>query len=216
MFGVAQIKIRQAFLGVSFALLLSVPALGQSSAPNDPSNVAGFTAQENSDAAGIRAPGRMVQAGIGRQQTAIVSPRFGFNITETSFPLNPRQVFLIDAIQIVFNQLNQAIVLFQNALLARAGEPPVIPPSLLPTGTLGTPGTQGTGNTPVTPVNTTGTPGNTTGTPGNTTGTTGAVGDTTATEGQADITTDGQDSSATVGSTPTQGDGRTPTRKVRR
>ncbi len=90
---------------------------------NDPSNVAGFTAGENTGTVGARAPGNLVAASITRTLRHIASPRLGFRVTDTR-SLNPRQIFLIDAINIVFRQVNTALTLFESVLLARSGGTP--------------------------------------------------------------------------------------------
>ena len=121
-------------------------------------NVAGRTASENasSGAVGGRSPGNLVISGVGRAQAAIISPRLGFSITETSRPITPRVQFLTDAIQIIFADLNNAIFLLQNVFLARAGLPPAIPGGLLSSPALtgdsgGTAPTGGVGGSAATP-----------------------------------------------------------------
>lgn len=78
-------------------------------------------------AVALRAPGNMVNAGVIRAQEAAAFARGGIEIVETSRPPSPRAVFLADAIKIIFDQLNSAILLFDNLLRLRAGTPPVVP-----------------------------------------------------------------------------------------
>jgi hypothetical protein len=91
-------------------------------------NVAGNTALENARAGSVRgrAPGNIVTAGVARAQNAANFARGGVEITETSRPVHWRVDFLVEAINIVFEQVNQAIALFANLLAVRAGGEPVI------------------------------------------------------------------------------------------
>lgn len=91
-----------------------VPTLGQHASDNvSPGAIA------------ARAPGNMVGAGVGRAQAAADFARGGIEITETSRPTSPRAVFLSKAIKIIFDQLNSALLLFENLLRLRAGQPPL-------------------------------------------------------------------------------------------
>ncbi len=74
-----------------------------------------------------RSPGNMVSAGVAR---TLAAADFGRSIIEIDEPLagpDPKATFLVDAIEIVFDQLNRAILLFENALRLRAGLPPRVP-----------------------------------------------------------------------------------------
>lgn len=110
-----------------FALAFGATAYGQN-------NVAGNTALENARAGAARgrAPGNMVSAGVAQAQAAANFARAGIEITETSRPTSWRTEFLVDAIETVFEQLNQAIALFSNLLVLRAGGEPGIPVDLSP------------------------------------------------------------------------------------
>ncbi len=105
----------------ALAVVCAAPAKAQfAGGTNDPQHVAGNTARENVRSAGLRSPGDMVSSGLARAQQAVRSPRLGFSITEQP-TLTPRQTFLIDAINIVFNQLNQAIAVLDTVLRAQRG-----------------------------------------------------------------------------------------------
>ena len=80
-----------------------------------------------------RAPGNMVNAGVGRAQAAANFARGGIEIVETSRPMSPRAVFLVDAIEIIFEQLNRTLLSLGNILLQRAGLPPLVPQVTTPT-----------------------------------------------------------------------------------
>ena len=84
---------------------------------------------DNANGGGLadRSPGNMVGAGVAAQQTAAEFGRSRREITETEEPVDAIEVFLVDAIDIVFDQLNLAMLLFENALRARAGLPPRVP-----------------------------------------------------------------------------------------
>ena len=79
-----------------------------------------------------RSPGNMVAAGVARAQLTNRSVTPHIQITETGGELSPGKMFLIDAIGIIFSDLNLAIVAIHNVILAQAGQPPVIPTSILP------------------------------------------------------------------------------------
>ncbi len=113
---------------VGFVSLLAFTSVGQAQ------EILGGTAADNvsGGALAARAPGRMVNAGIGRSVGFAEFARSVPNITDLdSGELSPRQMFLVDAIDIVFDQLNLAILGFHNLFLARAGEPPYIPADML-------------------------------------------------------------------------------------
>lgn len=86
----------------------------------------------NAGAVAQRSPGNMVAAGVARAQLTNRSASPHIQITETGGELSPGKMFLIDAIGIIFSDLNLAIVAIHNVILAQAGEPPVIPASILP------------------------------------------------------------------------------------
>ena len=74
-------------------------------------------------AAGARSPGRMVLDGVVRAAELKPRPLAPIEITETR-TTSTRTQLIVDLIEIVFRDLNLAIVGFHNALLARAGRPP--------------------------------------------------------------------------------------------
>jgi len=118
-------NVKRIGLGLLF-LVFSAPLYAQQEMPmfNNPENVAGNTAFNNLQNIGARAPGRLVEAGVIRFQNAIRPPLANFEITETSRPLNPRQQFTIDAIEIISEQLNAFIDAFEILLQMRAGQEP--------------------------------------------------------------------------------------------
>ena len=80
-----------------------------------------------------RSPGNMVSAGVGRAQAAADFARGGIEIVETSRPTSPRAVFLVDAIEIIFEQLNLTLLYLGDILRQRAGLPPLVPQVTTPT-----------------------------------------------------------------------------------
>ncbi len=112
-----------ALVTAAVALGLSVPASAQNI-------MEGRTAFDNLRAAGGRAPGGMVTAGLARaQETAargraqVVAPQ----ITETSLPTPIRAQFLADVIEILFEQFEQTLLFLGNRWLARAGLGDLLP-----------------------------------------------------------------------------------------
>ncbi len=104
------------FLGVCF--------LAGSASAQAPPIITGFPPSQNvGGAIGARAPGRLVQAGIGRAQNAVTLPRPAYNITETIPPISRRTAFLVTAIQTTFTALNSALAFFEDLLFRRAGLP---------------------------------------------------------------------------------------------
>jgi hypothetical protein len=97
-------------------------------------------ADSRGGAAGGRSPGLMVSDGLARARGIEPRPLAAIEITETD-ATSARSQLIADLLQTVFEDLNLAIVGFHNALLARAGRPPVIPVSLFqsPNNTGGTP-----------------------------------------------------------------------------
>jgi hypothetical protein len=104
----------------------AAPTLGQHASDN-----------VNGGALAARSPGNMVSAGVGRAQTAANFAHGGIDITATSRPTPIHAVFLSDAVKIIFNQLNSALLLLENALRLRAGQPPLVPQVTPPTTTGG-------------------------------------------------------------------------------
>ena len=81
---------------------------------------------DNAAAAGARAPGDMVGAGLAQAFIIHDDARAGPDITETERPTSVRAQALADSIAILFEQLNQAIVAFHNLLLLRGGSSPSV------------------------------------------------------------------------------------------
>ena len=92
-------------------------------------------------AAGARSPGRMVSDGLARARGVEPRPLAPIEITETQ-ATSARSQLIVDLLEIVFRDLNLAIVGIHNALLAQAGRSPVIPASIIPT-TTGVDGSSG-------------------------------------------------------------------------
>ena len=118
---------RSLFLPVLFALTCGTTAYGQN-------NVAGNTALENARIGAVqgRSPGNLVAAGVAHAQAAADFAKAGIEITETSLPMSWETQFLVNAVGIVFEQLNQAITVVANLLVVRAGGTPSIPVDLIP------------------------------------------------------------------------------------
>ncbi|MEK6798789.1 MAG: hypothetical protein AABZ12_07480 [Planctomycetota bacterium] len=114
---------------VSTSALMTFAGLAVFSA-SAPSQVVinGGTAHDNVSNSGARAPGRMVNSGVTRTLEAMGFARNGVEITETG-PQgpDPRSAFAADALTGLFQQLNVAILAFENILRARVGLPPRIP-----------------------------------------------------------------------------------------
>lgn len=87
--------------------------------------VGGQTALDNAGGAGARSPGNMVSAGVAQTLD------FGGHVTIITEQAATDGGLLAQTIaaslDILFEQLNQALLLFHNLLLARAGRPPAIP-----------------------------------------------------------------------------------------
>lgn len=94
----------------------------------------GNTAQENVRAIGARSPGRMVTAGVGRAIEAFNTFRAGPTISETSRPTPIHAQFLAEAIDIIFDQVNDLFFFLRNLALISAGENPLDPPTTPDTG----------------------------------------------------------------------------------
>lgn len=74
-----------------------------------------------------RSPGNMVSAGVGRTLTAADFGRSIIEIAEQPLGPDPKAIFLADAVEEIFSQLNRALLLFENVLRLRAGLPPRVP-----------------------------------------------------------------------------------------
>ncbi|MGB0715111.1 MAG: hypothetical protein ACPGXK_04485 [Phycisphaerae bacterium] len=101
---------------------------------NDPANVAGNSAFTNSQggSVGLRSPGSLVSAGIANQQARVLSPRLTFdNITEVE-EIPFQRVFYVDAVNILFQNLNQVLLELGNTLLLRLGGNTQLPPTTQP------------------------------------------------------------------------------------
>jgi hypothetical protein len=79
--------------------------------------------------AAARAPGQMVNAGAARHRDRLIDFASPPEITETASPdfFTP---FLADAVEIIFDEVNQALELLLNVLFIRAGQDPPFLPQL--------------------------------------------------------------------------------------
>lgn len=126
-------------VAVAAVLTWNAAARSQTPAPTPPTTPGtpglGQYASDNVSGGAIaaRAPGNMVGAGVARVQEAANFARGGVEIVETSRPMSPRAVFLVEAIEILFDQLNSTLLYLGNILLQRAGLPPLVPQVPTPT-----------------------------------------------------------------------------------
>lgn len=124
-------------LAVGTVLVWNTTARPQTTPPGVPTRGQHASDNVNGGALSGWAPGDMVGAGVARAQAAANFARGGIEITETSRPTSPRAVFLSDAVKIIFDQLNSALLLLENTLRLRAGLPPLVPQVTPPTTTGG-------------------------------------------------------------------------------
>jgi len=124
-------------LAVGTVLVWNTTARSQTTTPGVPTLGQHASDNVNGGAIAARSPGNMVNAGVARAQAAANFARGGIEITATSRPTSPRAVFLSDAVKIIFDQLNSALLLLENALRLRAGLPPLVPQVIPPTTTGG-------------------------------------------------------------------------------
>ena len=121
---------RTCLIGLSLVVVFSMiaaPSHGQVvTAPGAIWESTGIGAQ------GLRAPGKMVGAGLARAADLMPDALAYTQITETDAP-SLRTQLMVDVVDTFFRDLNTALVMFQNVILGRAGRPPGIPSSLLPT-----------------------------------------------------------------------------------
>ncbi len=94
----------------------------------------GQSARENARGGAVAAlaPGNLVVTGVAQALQAADIARAGVDIVATERPTSIGDQLLAETIRIVFDQLNQAIVLFENVLRARAGRQLVIPGGIIP------------------------------------------------------------------------------------
>ncbi len=114
-----------AVLGSLFVLTLVPPARGQVLDADLGSNAVWQTTSAGGRAA--RSPGRMVNSGIARYNTA---QAFAFSvpeITQTEAEIKPVTQLKIDALEILFDFFNGALLALDNALRAQAGLPLYVP-----------------------------------------------------------------------------------------
>jgi len=113
-------------LAVAVALVPAVPVAAQTNEFGQ--TTLGGRPDDNVRAAGARSPGSMVNAGVVRGQLASGFAQSPIEITDpTPTDLEPRQVFLISAIDILFEEFNGLLFFFENLLRARAGLGPRAP-----------------------------------------------------------------------------------------
>ncbi len=107
---------------VAVAAFSTAPAVGQTP-------LAGQTALQNVNAGALaaRAPGNMVIAGVARAIEAANFFRAPIIITETSRETSAKAVFLVDAIEILLQQINTVLFFFEDLLLRRAGYDSILP-----------------------------------------------------------------------------------------
>lgn len=79
---------------------------------------------DNVSSAGLRAPGLMVNAGIGRHSERLDDFQGENEITATQETPGLVDLFLPEWIEIIFEQLNDSLDLLISALFVRAGETP--------------------------------------------------------------------------------------------
>ena len=82
----------------------------------------------------LMAPGNMVSAGVGRMSEFRDQAQAPIEIVETERPVSLRAQTLSAAIEIVFEQINEALVLLHNLILVRAGRDPQLPGTTAATG----------------------------------------------------------------------------------
>ncbi|UCF34823.1 MAG: hypothetical protein JSV78_05855 [Phycisphaerales bacterium] len=106
-------------LAVAFGFALARPAHGQViTSPGFIWNSAGGGAQ------GERAPGNMVSSGLARAQEVFPDPLRWVEVVEP-YAAGVRTQILVTVIDTVFNTLNSALALLQDAIIARiSGEDP--------------------------------------------------------------------------------------------
>jgi hypothetical protein len=111
-------------LGLALAVICAIASTAAAQFP-----VSGRTALENARGSAIRnpearTPGNLVQEGVARAREFGRGADIGVDVTETSRPPSLRAQILAESIEIVFDQLNTAITLFHNLILARGGRSP--------------------------------------------------------------------------------------------
>ncbi len=124
-------------LAVGTVLVWNTNARSQTTTPGVPTLGQHASDNVNGGALAARSPGNMVSAGVGRALAAADFGKGGIDITATSRATPIHAVFLSDAVKIIFDQLNSALLLLENALRLRAGQPPLVPQGIPPTTTGG-------------------------------------------------------------------------------
>lgn len=86
----------------------------------------GRTALENARGGEVRrrSPGNMVQAGVAQAEMFGRGAAIGVDVTDTEEPPSIFAELLAESITFLFEQVNEAIDMFTNLLLLRAGESP--------------------------------------------------------------------------------------------
>ena len=119
-------------LALSSAVVLTFLASdARAQLANDPMNVAGNSASSNSTggSVGLRSPGSLVRAGIADQQARVLSPRLSFDHINQEQEIPFQRVFYVDAVNILFENLNQVLFELGNTLLLRLGGNTQLPPT---------------------------------------------------------------------------------------
>lgn len=120
-------------VAVATVLTWNAVARSQTATPGVPTWNQNALDNVSAGALASRSPGNMVGAGVVRAQEAADFARGGIEIVETSRPISPRATFLVEAIKIVFVQLNRTLLYLGNILLERAGLSPLVPIDVSPT-----------------------------------------------------------------------------------
>ena len=100
-------------LSMLIAAIVCLITVGSATAQEFPS---GQSAADSVRSVGARAPGNMVRAGVAQALNFGNAARAGIQITETSLVTSIRAQALADSIGIIFQQINEALVLFHNLL----------------------------------------------------------------------------------------------------
>lgn len=128
-FATRSIRLLGLLAGIAFPGLAASTAVAQI-AQIDPSiqlAMPGQTAAENVSAVAARSPGNLVSAGVAQALHAADIARGGVEIIETESQSSIGDQLLADSITIVFDQLNQAIAMFESLLRLRAGRSVIAP-----------------------------------------------------------------------------------------
>ena len=125
--------IRQILLTAAAVVVLSsvwpAPAQAQDAGADNPLLVWNAT---SAGALATRAPGRMVDAGIGRYNEVRANPLSRPNITEQDDEPSLTKQIKIRFIEEFFTNLNTLLLAFNNMIRAEGGLPPYVPTPITP------------------------------------------------------------------------------------